>query len=130
MTKALSIMMILWAVVGIIFSVGFLFAPGLVYAYFGVQNVPAPASYFLALLGNAYLAPSIFVIIAAWHPLKNTRWIQLAIVWSILDALLAFDFMIKGIMSFSQVGVFPIIFDSVSAIVFLALYPWRKAPTG
>jgi energy-converting hydrogenase Eha subunit C len=129
MIKGLKVAMIVWAVVGILFGLGFVLSPEQLCSMFGFENAPTYVPYFLALLGIAYILAGVFVIIASRNPLKHIMWVQLAIVWSLLDAIAAIYFIVRGNVTFSQAGMVPIM-DVIFVIAFLALYPWRKAPVG
>jgi hypothetical protein len=126
MIKALSAAMIVWAVVGILFGLGFILAPEQMIASVGFQNSPAYFSYFLGLLGMAYVVSGIFVMMAARDPLKDIRWVKLALAWSILDVVIIVYHIVRGNVTFNQAG-FVIIIDVISAIAFLVFYPWRAA---
>jgi energy-converting hydrogenase Eha subunit C len=127
MIKGLTVVMIVWAVIGILFGLGFVFAPDQLCSMFSFEKGPAYVPYFLALVGIAYIVAGIFVIIATRDPLKHIMWVQLAIAWSLLDALAALYFIIRGNVNFSQAGMVPIM-DVVFVVAFLVFYPWRKAP--
>jgi energy-converting hydrogenase Eha subunit C len=121
--------MIVWAVVGILFGLGFILAPEKLCSGFGFEKAPAYVPYFLAFIGIAYIVSGFFVIIAARDPLKHIMWVQLAIAWSLLDAIAALYFITRGNVNFSQAGMVPII-DIIFVVAFLILYPWRKTPVG
>jgi hypothetical protein len=129
MIKGLKIAMIVWAVIGILYSLMFLFIPETLYPRLGLENAPASVPFFLAMLGNAYLVPSVFVILAARDPLKHILWVQLAIAWSILDLVAQLFYLIRGNINFGQAGP-GMILDIVFVVAFLVLYPWRKASAG
>jgi hypothetical protein len=129
MKKGLQITMIVWAAIGILFGLEFLFAPGLVYASTGLQEMPAGVTFFLALLGNMYIVSSIFVLLAARNPLEHILWVQMAMAGSLLDLLSALYFVILGFIPFSQAGI-SVIMNVILLAAFLAFYPWRKAPAG
>jgi multisubunit Na+/H+ antiporter MnhF subunit len=126
MIKALRIFIFIWAVTGTLFGLGFILAPEQMDKMVGFEGAPAYVSYFLGLLGVIYVVTSVFVVIAARDPLKNIRWIQMAIAWTALDALIALYYIIRGNVTFSQAG-FVIIIDIIFTIAFLVLYPRRKA---
>jgi hypothetical protein len=127
MKKGLQITMILWAAIGILFGLEFLFAPGLVYASTGLQEIPAGVTFFLALLGNMYIVSSFFVLLAARDPLKQILWVQMAMAGSLLDMLAALYFIFRGFIPFNQSGI-TVIINVILLTAFLAFYPWRKAP--
>lgn len=119
--------MIVFGVVSILLGLGFVFAPEKLLSGFGLEQAPASVPYFLALLGNAYIACGFFFIVAARDPLKHIIWAQLGIAWSLLDAIGTLYFLIRGNVNLSQVGVVPIL-DIIFVAAFLISYPWRKAP--
>ena len=127
MIKGLKIAMIAWGVIGILFGLAFLFAPNQMSAGFGVNPAPAYVQYFLVLLGNAYIPTGIFVILAARDPLKHILWLQFAIISSLVDMIAALTFVIRGTLTFSQVGD-NLILNIFLVAAFLIFYPWRKAP--
>jgi hypothetical protein len=129
MIKGLKVTMIIWAVVGILFGLGLVLAPEQLCSMFGFEQAPKYVPYFLGLLGIAYILGGVFVIIVVRDPLKHIMWVQLAIVWSILDALITLYFIMRGNVSFSQAGMVPII-NVIFVVAFLVFYPWRKAPVG
>jgi len=128
MIKGLKVAMIVWSAIGILTGLVLIFAPEQFVSMSGFDKGPAYVSYFLALVGIAWTLPGIFVIIAARDPLKHIMWLQMAIFWSILDALAGLFFIIRGNITFSQMGS-TVIIDTVFTVIFLALYPWRKAHT-
>lgn len=125
MIKGLKAAMIAWAIVGVLFGLGFVFAPDRLGSVLGLENPPAYVPFLLASIGIAYIVAGVFVIIATRDPLKHVMWVQMAIVWSLLDALAALYFMIRGDVTFRQVGVVTIM-DAIFVVAFLALYPWRR----
>ena len=96
---------------------------------FGFENPPAYVPYFLALLGIAYILAGVFVAIGVRDPVKHIMWVQLVIAWSLLDALAALYFIIRGNVNFSQAGMVPIL-DGIFVVAFFILYPWRKGRVG
>jgi hypothetical protein len=129
MKKGLQITMIVWAAIGILFGLVFLFAPGFLYAATGLQKIPAGVTFFLALLGNVYIVSGTFVLLAARNPLEHILWVQMAMVGSLLDMLSALYFIIWGLIPFSQAGI-SVIMNVILLAAFLVFYPWRKAPAG
>ena len=127
MIKGLKIAMIAWAVIGILFGLGFLLAPNQLVAGFGVSLALSYVQYFLTLLGNVYIMTGIFVILAARDPLKQILWLQFAIASSLLDMIAALVFIIRGNLTFSQAGI-TLILNIFLLVAFLIFYPWHKAP--
>ena len=129
MKKGLQITMILWAAIGILFGLAFLFSPGLFVAAVAQQKMPAVMTFFLALLGNVYILTGIFVLLAVRDPLKHILWVQMAMAGSLLDLLAALYFIIGGFVLFSQAGI-TVILNIILLVGFLVFYPWRKTPAG
>lgn len=129
MIRGLRIAMIVWAAIGILYGLVFLFVPETLYARLGLENSPASVPFFLAELGIACIVPSVFFILAARDPLKNILWVQWAIAWSILDLACNLFYLIRGNINFGLAGP-GMILDIVFVVAFLVLYPWRKASVG
>lgn len=125
MIKGLRIAAIAWAAGGILFGLEFILSPEKTLSSAGYETGPITIPYFLAYLGVAYLAACIFLIIAARDPLKNILWIQLAMVWSFLDVLVALYFYLRGNVTLSQ-AAWAFVTDGIPCVVLLAFYPWRK----
>ncbi len=126
MIKGLRVTMILWGAVNILVGLAFILAPQPLLAMDGFEEGPAYFSYFLAYLGNALLVSGAMMLIAARDPLQHIMWVQLAVAWSLLDALAALYFLIHGTVHFSQMGWIPII-DALFVLAFLVLYPRHNA---
>ncbi len=126
MIKGLKISMIAWAVIGFIYALGFILFPNQLLGLFGVSLVPSYVQFFMVLLGNAYILSGIFVILAARDPLKHILWVQLALAWAFLDLIASLVFIIRGSLTFIQVGN-AVIVDIIMLAALLIFYPWRKA---
>jgi hypothetical protein len=126
MIKALRVVMIAWAVVGILFGLGFILVPEQMVASVGFQSGPPYVPYFLGLLGMAYVVSGVFVIMAARDPLKDVRWVKLALAWTLLDIVAVLYHIIRGNVTFGQAG-FVLFIDGIFTILFLVFYPWRAA---
>ena len=125
MVKGLKVAMIIWAVIAILVGLAYVFLPGPLSEMGGFEKAPAWADYVLALLGVCFIATGAFVIVAAARgPLKHIKWVQFAIVVTILIAVVAASSIMRGLVTFSQEGPLLIV-NAVFAVVFLALYPWR-----
>jgi len=127
MIKGLRIATIVWAVGGILFGLLYVISPEKTVSSAGYETGSIAIPYFLTYLGVAYLAFCVFLIVAAMDPLKNILWIQLAMVWSFLDVLVALYFYLRGDVSLSQ-AAWAFITDGIPFVAMLAFYPWRKAP--
>ena len=97
MIKGLRIATIVWAVGGILYGLLYIISPEKTVTSIGFKTGTFAIPYFLAYLGVAYLACCTFLIIAALDPIKNILWIQLAMVWSFLDVVVAL-YSISGVM--------------------------------
>jgi hypothetical protein len=124
MLKGLKVVMIIWSVVAIIMGLVYIFFPNQLNEMGGYEGSDL-ATYVLALLGICYISAGAFVIIAARDPLKHIMWVQFAIAVAFLTVAVAGSSMGRGLVTFSQEGI-PLIFNAVFAVLFLALYPYRK----
>jgi len=129
MIKALKVVMIVWAALGILLGLAYIFAPEQLGAMSGYAPGPAYVLYFLAMLGICYIVGSAFIIIAAQDPLRNILWVQFAIAGAILAVIIEVYSLLRGFVTFEQVGT-GIIVDAVFAVALLALYPYRAARIG
>jgi len=128
MVKGLKVAMIIWAAVAILVGLAYIFIPRQLGEMGGFEKGPAWVAYILALLGVCFVATGAFVIVAAVRdPLKHIKWVQFAIVVTILIVVVAVSSIMRGLVTFSQEGPLLIV-NAVFAVVFLALYPWRAKP--
>jgi len=124
MIKALKIVLIIYAVLGILIGLLMTFAPEQLP---GMQSYEKGSEYiffFLAMLGITIIASSIFIIIASRDPLRNILWVQFTLVLTILMVAVAVYSIVMDYVSFAETGV-GLITDSIFAVAFLLLYPWR-----
>ena len=126
MIKALKVVMIIWAVIGILVGLAYILFPRQLNEMGGLEQGPDWVLYILALLGICYIATGAFVIRAAQDPLKHIRWVQFAIALSILIVVVAAYSIGRGLVTFGQEAM-PLIINAVFAVAFLILYPWRAA---
>ena len=129
MIKALKVTMIVYAVIGILFGLAYIFVPRQLGAMFGYEAGPASVSALAAALGVSFVSACIFLIIAARDPLKHILWVKYAIVFAILMFAAELYSLIIGYIDFSQAGI-GIIIHAVFAAALLAFYPWRVAKEG
>ena len=124
MIKALKIVLIIYAVLGILLGLLMTFTP---------EQLPGMGSYekgseyiffFLAMLGITIVASSIFLIIASRDPLRNILWVQFALVITILMVAVSVYSIVMDYVSFGEASV-GLIIDCIFAVAFLVLYPWR-----
>jgi len=129
MIKALKATMIMYAVIGILVGLAFIFVPRQLGAMMGYEAGPAYLATMAAALGSSFISACIFLIIAARDPLKNILWVKYAIVFAILMFAVHLYSFILGHSNLRQVAV-DLILHPIFAIALLAFYPWRKAPSG
>jgi len=131
MIKALKVTMIVYAVIGILFGLAYIFVSRQLGAMFGFEEAPAHVAAIGAALGASWVAACIFLIIAARDPLKHILWVKYAIVFAILSFAAELSSVIRGYMDFSHRGaVIGIIVHAIFAVALLAFYPWRAAKEG
>ena len=129
MIKPLKVTMIVYAVIGILFGLGYIFVPRQLAAMFGHDALPALAGALAAVLGASFVSACIFLIIAARDPLKHILWVKYAIVFAILMLAAELYSVIMGYLTLGQAGT-AIIIHAVFAAALLAFYPWRAARSG
>ena len=129
MVKALKVTMIVYALIGILFGLAFLFVPRQTFAMFGNEAWPTSVAALAAELGASFVAAGIFLLIAARDPLKHILWVKYLIVLAILFFAANLYSVILGYSNFSD-EVIGIIMNAVFAAALLAFYPWRVAKSG
>ena len=129
MIKPLKVTMIVYAVIGILFGLAWIFVPRQLTAIFGQEAVPALAAALAAQLGVSFISAGIFLIIAARDPLKHILWVKYAIVVAILMLAAELYSVIMGHITLGQAGT-TIIIHAIFAAALLAFYPWRAARSG
>jgi len=129
MIRSLKVVMIIWAAVGILVGLAYIFFPEPLGEMLGIEKGPALVEYLLALLGVCYIATGAFVIAAAVRgPLKHITWVQFAIAMSILIVVVTTTSIARGLVTFSQEAG-QLIPNAIFAVLFLAFYPWRTKPS-
>lgn len=129
MIKALKVTMVVYALLGILVGLTFIFIPRQMGTMFGYEEGPAYVAAILASLGASYIAACIFLIIVARDPLKYILWVKYAIVFAILMFATNIYSLALGHSNVKQ-GATDIIIHGVFAAALLAFYPWRKAQSG
>ena len=84
MIKALRVVMIVYAVLGILFGLAFIFVPQQAGDMIGYGTGPAYVASIVRALGASFIAACIFLIIAARDPIKNILFVKYAMVFAIL----------------------------------------------
>ncbi len=129
MIKPLKVTMIVYGVIGILFGLAYIFVPRQLAAMFGHESLPVLAAALAVVLGASFVAPCIFLIIAARDPLKHILWVKFAIVFAILMLAAEIYSVIMGYNTLGQAGA-GIIIHAIIAAALLAFYPWRAARSG
>jgi len=129
MIKALKVTMILYAVIGILLGLAYIFVPRQLGAMFGHELGPASVLSLAAAFGVSLVAACIFLIIAARDPIKHILWVKYAIVFAILMVAAELYSFILGHITLGH-ALTPIILHAVFAAALLAFYPWRAARSG
>jgi hypothetical protein len=124
MIKALRVTMIVYAAIGILFGLAYIFVPRQLGAMFGHEAGPEYVAALAAALGVSFVSACIFLIIAARDPLKHILWVKYAIVFAILMFAVHVYSLILGYVNFKQAAT-DIILHPIFAIALLAFYPWR-----
>ena len=129
MIRALKVVLIVFGVEEILMGLLLVIYPDKVASMSGVNEVTGYLKYIMASLGICLIAPSVFLIVAARDPLRYINWVKFAIAWCILGTVAELYSIVKGNVEFNHSGML-IIMHAVFAVVFLALYPYRRAKGG
>jgi hypothetical protein len=125
MAKALKVVMIVYAVTGILFGLATILVPEQMAEWF---SGPVPSDYeryLMASLGMANIAAAVFIIMAARDPIRNMNWVKFAIVWALIWVATILYALVRGYVDFDQQGI-ALIIHIVFAALFLILYPWKE----
>ena len=126
MIKALKVTMIVYAAIGILFGLAYIFVPQQLGQMMGYEQGPPYIMYMMAGLGACIIAPSVFLIAAARDPIRHIYWVKFAILWSALVMIIALYSTIRGYVGFDKTGM-EIIMKAIFLVAFLVFYPWRAA---
>jgi len=126
MIKPLKVTMIVYAVIGILFGLAYIFIPHQLAAMFGHGALPAIAGALTAALGASFVSACIFLIIAARDPIKYILWVKYAMVFAILMLAAELYSVMMGYLTLGQAGTAIIIHGVIAAALF-TFYPWRIA---
>ena len=129
MIKPLKVTMIVYAAIGILFGLAYIFIPRQLGAMFGHEAGPAYVAALAAALGVSFVSVCIFLIIAARDPIKHILWVKYVIVFAILSLAAELYSVIMGYITLGS-ALTPIIIHAVFASALLAFYPWRAARSG
>jgi hypothetical protein len=130
MIKGLKVVMIIGAAMWILLGLALVFVQAQYSAMMGFAKGPEWSPFLHALLGVCYIAGGAFIIVAAVRdPLRHIMWVQFAIVVTILALAVEVYSLMRGFVTFEQVGTVVII-NAVFFVALMALYPWRAKPGG
>jgi len=127
MIQGLRVVLILFGALSILSGLAHIIMPDQLSSMMGFGEIPdvcSPAKYTMAMVGICFIAPGVWLIVAGRDPLRHITWVKFAILWSLLAVVAGLYSIIQGAVNFSQVGMV-IILDTVFAVAFLALYPYR-----
>ena len=124
MIKALRVTMIVYAVIGLLFGLAYIFIPHQLAAMAGFEEGPEHLAALAVGLGISFVAACIFIIIAARDPIKHILWVKYAIAFAFLMLAGELYSFFVGYINFSQ-AVMGIILHAVFGVALLAFYPWR-----
>ena len=129
MIRALKITMIVYAAIGLLFGLAYIFVPRQLAAMFSHEIGPESVLTLAAAFGVSMVAACIFLIIAARDPLKYIIWVKYGIVFAILSFAAYLYSFILGHITLGT-ALTPIILHAVFAAGLLAFYPRRAARGG
>ena len=123
MIRALKVALVVFGVVMILMGLLLVIFPDKVAS---TSEVTGYLRYAIVSLGACLLAAGGFPIAAARDPLRHINWVKFAIAWCILGTAAELYEIARGDVTFSHVGSL-MIMHVVFALVFLVLYPYRRA---
>jgi hypothetical protein len=126
MLRALKVSMFVYAIIGILFGLGFLFLPNGMADMAGFTRPTGSHLLDLAYLGVSWITISVFIVIAARSPLENILWVKAAIMWAALNVAVEAFSLARGFGSLAQIAP-GLIIDGTFLALFLVFYPWRPA---
>jgi hypothetical protein len=118
-----------WAILGVLFGLSYIFIPRELGNLFGYAEGPEHIYAYLAALGGCYIAVSVFIFIAARDPMRHINWVRFAILFCALELVTELYSVLRGYVYFSQAAMGVIIW-AVFLAAFLIFYPWRAAQAG
>ena len=124
--KALKVVLIVYAVIGILLGLAFIIIPDQMSDWFNVAVFADFPKYILALLGAQFIVGSVFLIMATRDLVRNILWVKYAIAHAIVDALVAAYALIQDYGDFTSVGA-ALIIHAVFAVLLLVFYPWKAS---
>ena len=122
MIRALKVALVVFGVVMILMGLLLVIFPDKIAS---TSDVTGYLRYTIVSLGACLLAAGGFPIAAARDPLRHINWVRFAIVWCILGAAVELYSVGRGDVTFGHAAAL-IIMHAFFAVVFLALYPWRR----
>ena len=124
MIKPLKVIMIIYAISGILLGLAFIIVPSIIGAMLGYDSGPTYIAALTAMLGASFISACIFLLIAAKNPIKHILWVKYAIVFAILSLVAPlYSFLLDHITIIQALA--PLITHTVFAIALLVFYPWR-----
>lgn len=129
MVRGLKIALVIYGALTIVLGLMDITMHELVAQMFSFRQAPIYVNWMGELIGAIFIAIGVWVIIAARDPIQHINWVKFVITMSILAVAVSAHSIIVGYVSFSQIQG-PMVFDSISAVAFLVLYPWRVARAG
>ena len=124
MIMALRVVMIVFGAIGVLAGLGDIIFPVQGAKLYGFGEIADHVRWIMALGGASFVAAGVWVIVASRDPIRHINWVKFEITKSLLFTAVTAYAIIKGYVSFSQVGMLLILF-AVFAVLFLVFYPWR-----
>ncbi|MFC1962027.1 hypothetical protein ACFLWN_03165 [Chloroflexota bacterium] len=129
MVTALKITMIIIGVIAILMGLSNIFLPDQVAKIHGIAESASYSKWLAAIIGVFFIAVGVWVVTAGRDPLNHIYWVKFVITLFSLGLLVNIYAIIRGYVSFNQIGAH-IIMDAIFVAALLAFYPWRLALRG
>lgn len=129
MLKALKVVLVYYGILHILLGLIDITAHDLVANMYGFGEAARYVNWMGEVIGAAFIAIGVWVIVAARDPVRHIDWVKFAITFSGLVLVVSVHSIIVGYVDFSQI-MGSVILPAVNIVLLLAFYPWRLAKGG
>jgi len=124
MITALRVVLIVFALIGIVAGLANIIMPAQVAEMYGFGTIADNMRWIMALGGAGFIAAGIWVIAASRDPIRHIYWVKFEITKGLLLVVVTAYAIMRGYVTFGQVGAMLILFAVFSTLL-LVFYPWR-----
>lgn len=124
MITALRVVLIVFALIGILAGLVNIVMPVQVAEMYGFDGIADHTRWIMALGGASFIAAGIWVIAASRDPIRHIYWVKFEITKALLFVVVTAYAIMRDYVTFGQVGAMLVLF-AVFAVLLLVFYPWR-----